>query len=174
MKVAVDTMLLIWYFDRRPSPAKSHRAEMQHRTAVLFRILEDEHKQIVLPSIAVSELLVPMSGPEREAFLSRLHGDFECPTFDLKAAAIAAQLHAVHSSFSERDRYEKRPALKTDILIMATAKAAGAVEFYSHDKKARNLASQIMIAKDLPTSHPNFVVEQELKGSLIDSNGPKK
>ena len=36
-------------------------------------------------------------------------------------------------------------------MIVASAKAAGATEFYSHDQKCRNLAGLVMTARDLPT-----------------------
>ncbi|HUE69849.1 MAG TPA: hypothetical protein VMP01_03085 [Pirellulaceae bacterium] len=53
--------------------------------------------------------------------------------------------------------------LKSDVLIIATAKAAGVAEFYTHDARARKLAATVMTAKDLPKKHPNFAVDQELR-----------
>jgi hypothetical protein len=167
VKCAVDTMLLIWYFDRRPAGANDKLDEYRYRTRVLFTMLEEAKAEILIPVVSIAELLVPMPDAERESFLAEAHRNFFCPAFDIKAAAIAARLASSHQTFSAEDRYEKRTTLKADVQIIASAKAAGAVEFYTHDRKARNLASTIMVAKDLPTKHPNFVVDQELRGLAL-------
>jgi hypothetical protein len=38
-------------------------------------------------------------------------------------------------------------------MIVATVRAAGAMEFYSHDRQCLALASLVMTAHDLPTPH---------------------
>jgi hypothetical protein len=160
-------MLLIWYFDRRKGGADARFDEYRYRTRAPFAMLEEAKAEIVIPVVSIAELLVPMPDSERETFLAEAHRNFFCPPFDLKAAAIAARLASTHQKFSEQDRYEKRTTLKADLQIIASAKAVGAVEFYTHDRKARNLASTVMIAKDLPSKHPNFVVDQELRGITL-------
>jgi len=40
-------------------------------------------------------------------------------------------------------------------MIVASAKSAGATEFFTHDRKCRALAALVMKAHDLPTRDPN-------------------
>jgi hypothetical protein len=48
-------------------------------------------------------------------------------------------------------------------MIIASAKAAGATEFYTSDRKCRTLASTMMNGCDLPNHDPN---DMFLKGDI--------
>jgi len=159
-------MCWIFAMDDRPLVDPDGVDNQRYRAKILMRVLEEKRVEIVVPTIVISELLVPMTDEERQSFVARIQEEFHCPPFDLYAATIAAQLHADHKKFSPKDRYENRKILKADCLIIATAKSAGAAEFYSHDAKARNLASLVMKASDMPRKAPNFVVDQDIRGTL--------
>lgn len=45
MKCAVDTMLLIWYFDRRKAGQDRETDELRYRTRVLFTLLEEQSRR---------------------------------------------------------------------------------------------------------------------------------
>ena len=92
MRIVVDTMVLIWRFDQRSSADDVHRKAMQYRTDALMAILEEESKQLIIPTVSIAELLVPMTERQQEAFLSEVQRQFFCPTFDLKASALAAAI----------------------------------------------------------------------------------
>jgi hypothetical protein len=54
------------------------------------------------------------------------------------------------------------------VLIIASANAAGATIFYSHEKQCRKLASQVMKSEDLPTRDPDdiFLVDDIKRGEV--------
>jgi len=49
-------------------------------------------------------------------------------------------------------------------MIVATAKIAGAREFYSHDRKCRTLANLAgMVGKELPQNHPDMFKDKDFR-----------
>jgi hypothetical protein len=91
-----------------------------------------------------------------------------CPSFDLHAAAIAADLWAQHQKLPADLQYTKRHVLKADVMIVASAKAIGATDFYTHDKRCRALAGIMMTAHDLPTDDPDdmFILNDIKRGDV--------
>jgi predicted nucleic acid-binding protein len=106
---------------------------------------------IILPVIAISELLVPVPDANKGAVIATLEKLFLCAPFDVQAASIAAELFAKRDKIPQKQRYDKRYVLKADAMIIASAKAAGATEFYTHDESCRALAKLEMASYDLPT-----------------------
>lgn len=53
-------------------------------------------------------------------------------------------------------------------MIIASAKAAGATQFYTNDKKCRNLANLVMTGRELPTHDPTdmFAANDIANGDL--------
>lgn len=95
---------------------------------------------------------------------------FFCPPFDLKACVLAARLWHFerglpgHSAGLPEEERSARRVLKSDILIVASAKEAGVSDFYSHEPKCRRLAAEAkMVAHDLPITSGNFVTDLEVK-----------
>jgi predicted nucleic acid-binding protein len=100
--------------------------------------------------------------------VAQIAGRFVCPSFDLPAAAIAADLWSRHKQLPSDLKYDSRHVLRADAMIVATAKAAGATDFYSCDKKCRALADFVMAAHDLPTRDENdmFLVDDLRRGEV--------
>ena len=170
MTVALDTMTLIWGLQsvgaKRGNPRQKNLPEMQQRAAILLDMLEDKKEKIVIPSISVSELLIKVEAAEHGNYLAVIQQRFFVPLFDLPAAALAAQLWLKHRALP-KDEQITRTTLKADVLIVASAKVAGATKFYSNEAKCRKLASPAgMFAEDLPTRHPHMFRDAELKGEL--------
>lgn len=70
----------------------------------------------------------------------------------MRAAALAADLFAQY--LQGHHRYSDRVVLKADVMILASAKAAGATEFYSNDDDCRKLAVLAgMRGRELPTDN---------------------
>jgi predicted nucleic acid-binding protein len=166
MSTALDTMVLIWAIQhpthrkKQPDPAV---VELRRRAKILLDILSEEGAQIIIPSVVVGELLAGIEEAHHVEFLSTLQNRFFCPPYDVKASAMAARMWIHHQGMPKEDRLERR-VLKADVMVIATAKVAGALRFYSHDAKARRLAKAFGLnALDLPTHHPDMHVEAELR-----------
>jgi hypothetical protein len=120
---------------------------------------------ILLPTVAISELLVPVPKAHKGALIAVLQQMFLCPPFDLHAASIAADLWSQHQKLPQDEQYQKRHVVRPDCMIIASVRAAGATEFYSHDKKCRTLANLAeMTAHDLPTHDPDNMFWRETLG----------
>jgi predicted nucleic acid-binding protein len=114
---------------------------------------------LCIPSVVVSELLAGVDPSKHAKLLADFDKRFFCPPFDVRSAGLAARLWQFErglpgaSSGLPKDQRSDRRVLKSDILIVATAKAAGATTFYSHEEKCRRLAKQAgMKPEDLPLS----------------------
>jgi hypothetical protein len=176
VSVALDTMVLIWGGLRRSVPsnpsAAAHAAEMEYRSRVLLRDLEEKGETIIIPAVSVAELLVPLDPSEHGNFMAILTQRFFCPPFDLRAASLAAQLWQYHRGLPPKEQMQ-RSVLKADVLIISVAKAAGASAFYSHDEKCRKLAVRAgMKALDLPTHSEDLFIDSEMKGMHEESTPP--
>jgi hypothetical protein len=138
------------------------------RSKLLLHKLARQKAIVVLPTVAISELLVPVPEADKGALIAGLTGMFVCPAFDLKAAAIAADLWLRHKQAPKDQQYGKRQILRADIMIVASALAAGATEFYSHDRKLLALARLVMTAHDLPTNDPEdmFLKDDIRRGNV--------
>jgi predicted nucleic acid-binding protein len=168
MTIGLDTMTVIWGLQASdPKGGNSRQAdliEMRQRAAILLDVLETSKETIIIPNIVVSELLIKVELAEHGNFLAELQKRFFIPLFDLRASALAASLWLQHKALP-KDEHIARTTLKSDVMIVATAKVAGAAKFYTHDKKVRKLANLAgMMGLDLPTHHPDMFRDAEIKG----------
>lgn len=145
--IGIDSMVLI-YAGIVPSANSAVDKELRISAKMLLHMHQAD--AIVLPTIAISELLVPVDISRHGLLIAKLSEMFICRAFDLHAASIAADLWAKHKRLPPNDQYKQRQVLRADSMIVASAKAAGADVFYTHDKKFRALAGLVMKAKDLP------------------------
>jgi hypothetical protein len=168
--VGIDSMILV-YAGFVQSKLKKHSKDSEDlwiRSKLLLYQISRKKATILLPTIAISELLVPVPKAQKGALIAALEEKFVCPPFDLRAAAIAADLWSQHKNLPQDFRYSSRHVLRADTMIVASVCAAGATEFYSHDRKCRALADLIMKAHDLPTSDPDdmFIMDDIRRGDL--------
>lgn len=160
---ACDSQTLMWAFPWAMTPAKKAKkspaqdvADMRKRAGWLLKQFEEKEIDLYIPSVVVAELLAGVD-PSKHGQLSAMFSErFFCPPFDSKAAALAAKLWQYErglsgvGGLSESERSQRR-VLKADMLIVASAKVAGATDFYSHDEKCRRLAKEAgMNPFDLP------------------------
>jgi hypothetical protein len=129
--------------------------ELHLRSKLLIHMAKEKKDTMLLPIVAISELLVPVPRGQQGALIALLQSMFVCPTFDLPAASIAADLIARHRKLPPDQQYDERNVVRPDAMIVASARAAGATIFYTHDKRCRNLAGLIMQSEDLPTEDPS-------------------
>ncbi|MEX0716301.1 MAG: PIN domain-containing protein [Planctomycetaceae bacterium] len=163
MIVGIDSMILIYAgsVPKSIGTAASERAQLTLRAKLLLHQLSDD--TIILPSIAVAELLVPIPDAQRGLLIAELSSRFVCKPFDLPATAIAADLWARSKKLPAELRHDNRNVLKSDVMIIAVAKAAGATVFYSHDRRCRAIAALVMEAKDMPTHSEDLFLPGDIE-----------
>ncbi len=167
MTVATDTMTLIWGIKKpgnKPgNPRQTNLAEMQCRAHILFDILARKKETIVIPSVSVAEFLVGVAPADHASFLAELQKQFYCPAFDLPASELAACVWLEHRKLDPAEQIS-RSVLKSDVMIIATAKMSGAHAFYSNDPKCRKLANLAkMVGEDLPKNHDDIFMDHEFR-----------
>lgn len=123
---------------------------------------------VVLPMIAVSEVLVKVPASKHGATIDKLKQLFVCSDFSEEAASIAASLWGQHKNLPADQKYDERIVMLADAKIVASAKATGATMFYSHNRDCRTLAGLIMTAKDLPSGSEELFIDQMLSEGLED------
>jgi hypothetical protein len=78
--------------------------ELRVRAKLLLCMLQkDRESTIILPAVAVAELLVPIPKAKHGEFLAQLQTHFVCAPFDAKAASVAANLFAEHMKFDRSE-----------------------------------------------------------------------
>jgi hypothetical protein len=157
MIIGIDSMVLI-YAEIVPSKDGKRSKDfndLRTRSRLLLIMAERKKHKILLPTVAISELLVPVPLAQQGPLIALLQQKFICPPFDLPAASIAAALIARHKKLPQDQRYDQRDVVRADAMIIASSKAAGATDFYSHDRKCQTLAGLVMNAHDLPTRDPD-------------------
>jgi predicted nucleic acid-binding protein len=155
--IGIDSMILI-YAECIPSKNGKRCSDfddLRVRSRLLLVMAERKKHTILLPTVAISELLVPVPKSQQGPLIKLLQKKFICPPFDLPAASIAADLIARHKELPRDQRYDMRNVVRADAMIIASAKAAGATEFYTHDGKCRTLAGLVLTPRDLPTQDPD-------------------
>lgn len=170
MTVSMDTMTLIWgmqgYGAKSGNPLQPDLREMQYRARVLLELLTEAKEEIALASVAVSEFLVGVPPDRHKDFLAEIDKQFRVHPFDLPACALAANLWIQHKQLPKTGQVD-RQCLKSDVLIVATAKMAGAAVFYSHDAKCRKLADLAgMKGEPLPARHPQMFRDKEIREEM--------
>jgi hypothetical protein len=160
----------------KPGAVSPELEDLRIRSKLLIYQLAAKNDIVFLPTIAVAELLVPVPSAQKGPLIAALAERFFCSPFDLPAAAIASDLWAKHHQLPADLQYESRNVLKADAMIVGCARAAGATDFYSHDKRCRGLANLVMAAHDLPASDPNdmFLVNEIKNGNLPPLPPPNK
>ena len=148
----IDTMILIWWVRQEASPGQ---ADMIRRAKWLMESLEQHNATVLISAVSFAEFLRGSSASQQQQQAAFLQQAVIIKGFDTLAAFVAAELYPRAATMEE---YEKRKAvLKADIQIVATAIAAKANVFYSHDAGCRQLATIGGIeAKDLPEIAPTL------------------
>ncbi len=166
--IGIDSMILVYagLVPRKGGQRSKSLEELTVRAKLLLHMQRQDI--IVLSTIALSEVLVPVPADQKGLLIAKLSGRFLCPSFGLSAAAIAAELWAEHKKLPRDAQYKNRHVLRSDAMIVATAKSAGATDFFSCDRKCRTLANIVMTAHDLPTHDPNdlFALDDIRSGEL--------
>lgn len=147
MLAFVDTMVLIWWIRK---DATDGQEEMLDRARWLMEKLEQGGADVAISTITEAEFLRGAAAEQRDEQSRILHQFFLVKPFDTNAAQTLSREFA--RDFSVAEYSKQRTALKADMMLVATAAAAGVDVFYSHDAECRKLAEKAGIrAQDLPT-----------------------
>lgn len=153
--IAIDAMVLVYagIVPQKHHDDSNSLRELQVRSKILLHMNRD--KTVVLPTIAVAEVLAPVPSRDKGKIISALSDSFVLADFNIQAASIASGLWANHKKLPDNQQYKNRTVLKADCMIVASAMSVGATEFYTSDKRCRKLANLVIKGCDLPTDDPD-------------------
>lgn len=150
MSVIFDASILIPFFDPNadvaPDPETNEQVDrVQERLRYLVQSLDKDGETIVIPTPALSEVLVGFSGAS-DAPIRILTSEkaFRVADFDIKAAIEAARMQSDRTEVgrlqkaTERNRHQ----MKFDLQIVAIAKAEDVHTIYSDDKGMPRIAGE--------------------------------
>jgi predicted nucleic acid-binding protein len=153
--VSIDSMILIWmtrksHYKKGGRPVSTETEELQKRAGYLLFDLNENGYEIVIPDIVLAEFLYGIDAKNHAQVVAEIQKNFFVHSFDTRAAMLSAKLWQEYTSKSKVPE-GKRVAIKSDVMIIATARVHGASAFYSHDVLAQNVAKIAgMTARDLP------------------------
>lgn len=137
--VCLDTQIIQWGLLKiaHDQPTK----EMIPLASAFLDWLDKQKCNVIIPTLVVGELLLPVDPIEYAAALTEFSTKWMVVDYDLRAARFFAQMthdRAVKDVRKELQRANHnvtRSHLKADMMILATARAYGADQIYSHDNK---------------------------------------
>jgi len=127
-------MTLIWGVRKQGS------SDEQDRARYLFASLDEREAQVIIPSVVLSEFLVKVESGKMASTTAALAERFLIVPFDVRSAALAAELFARFKGKRTVGKAGARDCLKADALIVASAKTGGARTFFSDDSECRKMA----------------------------------
>jgi predicted nucleic acid-binding protein len=173
--VGIDSNILI-YAGLVPKSAtgtkSAEQAALTRRAKILLHDLREA--QVILPMDAIAELLIPVPIAKHGLLIGSLREIFTCPDFGDRAASVAADLWARYKQVPVDQKYDDRHVMRSDVKIIATAKANGATKFYTNDDTCRALASLIMTGKGLPTASDDLFIDETLASGLEEKPKSRK
>jgi predicted nucleic acid-binding protein len=150
--VAIDTQTLVWGVRR-----EGGSVDQLQRAKWLFELFTADNAQVLLPAIVISEYLIPAEKKSHPAIIDAINKRFLIKPFDIECASLAAELFKIGKPMRPSGVPMGREVLRSDTLIIATAKVHKAKVFYTNDNDCRALASRVMDARPLPNnSHELF------------------
>jgi hypothetical protein len=148
----LDSQILVYagVAPSNPSTQSHEFKQLKTRSLVLIDELAQNDAACIIATIVLAELLVYVPPNRRGDFTAALSAQYVLAPFDLRASTIATDLWTAYRANKGLPQKE-RPVLRVDCMIVGSARAAGATDFFSHDDACRELAKLAgMQAHDLP------------------------
>lgn len=159
--VAMDSQTLAWCVWRegtmQPTP------EQRQRAIWLIEELDEMNAQILIPTIVVAEYLVPIDRSKHAATIAAITKRFIIKPFDVHCASLAATLFDVGKPKRPQGVPMGRECLRSDTMIIATAKVHAAKLFYTNDAHCLELAKTVLDARNLPINGPHLFADHKKK-----------
>jgi predicted nucleic acid-binding protein len=158
-RVCLDNHILIWGIR---GVATSGQEGMIQRALDLLGDLEENDADILIPSVVASEFLAGVAKTQHTELLRVLNLRFQLPPFDVRSAAMAAEIWRDAAELNPNLREQirenfpgtERAKIKADIQIVATALVHRADILYTHDGVLRSIATGRIDVRELPPPRP--------------------
>lgn len=159
IRVCLDNHILIWGVRGYATPGQEDRVV---RTRELFEELDEMDAEVIVPSVVVAEFLAGVPKAQHVGLLEVLHRRFQIPPFDVRTAAVAAELWRdaaarnpnLKELIKEAFPGTERAKIKADMMILASALARKADVLYTNDGPLRKVAEERIEVRDLPPLKP--------------------
>lgn len=147
MICCIDANVYIW------GVKKQGDIDMIERAQHLFKWMDDNKHQVMLPTIVLAEILAPEPLEKHPVIMEVVTKNFIVADFDLRASSRYAilfmnKIEALKKIAAENDIDNQK--MKVDHLIVATALVGGANCIYSHDRGLKTFGQRHIDVKDLP------------------------
>jgi len=158
-RVCLDNHIMIWGIRGYSTQGQEG---MVSRAQELLSELDEMDAEVLVPAVVVAEFLAGIPKPQHVGLLEVLNRRFQLPPFDVRTAAIAAELW--------REAAERNPQLKelvqeafpgtekakikADMMILATALVRKADVLYTHDRQLKMVAEGRIEVRELPPPRP--------------------
>ena len=162
-RICLDNHILIWGVRGVSSPGQE---EMIPRCQAFLEELDAIDAEILVPSVVVAEFLAGAPKEQHTELLDVLHRRFELPPFDVRMAAVAAQLWREGAEQNPHLREQVRQLfpgtekskIKADMMILSTALVRRADVLYTHDGPLRTVAQNRLEVRELPPPPPKQTI----------------
>ncbi len=132
--VCFDTNFVIWGVKKQAAVSQGNNIA---KVAYLLETLEQQNKQILIPSIVLGEVLASLPADQQLSFVALIRQSFIFAPYDAGAAVQYAQMWQKRA----RDTGYTRNETKADYMIAAIAVANRCDAIYSNDEGLRKFAS---------------------------------
>lgn len=132
--VCFDTNFVVWGIKRQASAGQESNIP---KAVYLLQQLEQQDKQILIPTIVLGEALASLSVEQHASFVSLIQRSFILAPYDAAAAVHYARMWQHRMKNSSHSRNET----KADYMIAAIALANRCEAIYSNDGGLRKFAS---------------------------------
>jgi hypothetical protein len=152
-----DSMVLI-YAGAAPSKHAVRSPDfnqLRTRALILLHDISEKQTPCILSAIVLSELLVHVPANQKLQFTNEFSATYVIATFHKEAASLCSDIWATYLAETSKSRgglpKADRVVARADCMIVASACAAGAIDFFSHDDNCRKFAKLAgMQVHDLP------------------------
>lgn len=132
--VCFDTNFVIWGIKRQATAGQDGNIA---KAVYLLQQLEQQDKQILIPTIVLGEVLASLPVEQHASFVMLIRRSFILAPYDAAAASHFARMWQKRAKDSSHSRSET----KADYMIAAVAMANQCESIYSNDDGLRKFAS---------------------------------
>jgi len=150
--VCLDTHILIWGIKGESTPGQE---PMIDKAKNFLHWLDETKTKVMIPTIVISELLLPVPLAEHSAFLQVMQGKFIVAPFDILGAQALARVWQDKKGDGTIEQLKLDPRLtraqmRADCQIVATALVNRADCIYTYDVNIDKFACGLIRTEKMP------------------------